>query len=182
MSHWANSPTLRVLVDELPHPDEFIYEAKETGSGTAYYGEIDGFISFMHHSPKDESGYGGTTFTLRVKRGISDEEVKVKGPWSSNAAAMNGLGFGPCLDVSVTDDEGVWARGWTFTSGAITLEKVQEFLRKNEPEALPRYFELHFLLEEGKHYTPLPCKPQGLGRHARHGAVIAAPVELEAKD
>lgn len=180
MSPWANSPTIRVLVDEIPKIERFIFDRKDTGTGIAYYSELDGYVRFMHHNPKDETGYGGSVFDIQAVVADEIQGISVKGPWSSSAAAMNSIGFGPCIDAVITDDEGVWARGWTFQSGALSLQKVRDFLRKNPPEGLPKYFELHFLLED-HNYTPMPCKPRALGRMPKHGVVISAPIEMEGK-
>lgn len=157
MSGYANQPSLRVLVDEVPKGD-LTFEGKKVNSHTLYFAEHDGYVEFYAHDPRDESGYGGRGFKLKVKDNGDEREVQLKGPWSSRAGVMNSHGFTPCLDVAITDDEGVWARGWTFIAGAITLESVLDFLKQNDPEGLPANFNLHFVTDDEGAYVPVPMK------------------------
>lgn len=118
MEEYANMPGLKILVDRIPMLDEFLFERK----GSTYYAELDGHVRFFAWSKPGE-GFGGRTFNLHMKGG----EVKaLKGPWSSRAGAVNRVGFGPCLDVSMVDDEASWKRGYTFMASAMTLDKAQE--------------------------------------------------------
>jgi len=40
---------------------------------------------------------------------------------------MNEAGFGPCLDVSIIDDPASYERGYTFYSGHVTLDFIEQF-------------------------------------------------------
>ena len=119
---WANEPRVEVLVDKMPDLADLRYEEREG----LYYGEKDGYVSFYYYvRPGD--GFGGRTFKVRMKDG---SERDLKGPWSSRAGAMNRFGFGPCVDVSMTDNPESFERGYTFFSASCTLEVLMEAMDK----------------------------------------------------
>lgn len=126
VQRWSNSPTLAILVDEMPETKDFRYEQK----GSLYYGEKDGYVNFFAYDRPDQ-GYGGRHFPITMTDGT--EKVLI-GPWSSRAGVMNAAGFGPCLDVSITSRQDDWVRGYTFFAAAVTLDVALEAIKLwNEP-------------------------------------------------
>ena len=154
---WDNSAHLMVLVDKIPEYDELVY----TKRGGHYYAEKDGYVKFHYHSgnPKRQEGYGGAVFHLKLDDGT---ETDLIGPWSSNSGSMNQQGFGPCLEVSITDEPQCWERGYTFYAGAITVELALQALKVWErPPQLRKSFNLA-LAFDGAFYTPVLTKSRGL--------------------
>lgn len=119
--HWfegfANDPVLQILVDKLPEMDELRYEEKDG----IYYGEKDGYVSFYYYVQPGQ-GFCGRSFKLTMKDG---EEKTLIGPWSSNAGAAHGVGFGPCVDVNIIDNLESYERGYTFYAGHVTLDLIE---------------------------------------------------------
>jgi hypothetical protein len=115
---WSNNPSLIVLVDKMPDRNILRYEEKDG----LYYAQHEGYVNFFYYV-QPNNGFGGRCFDIIMKDG--SKEV-LKGPWSSRASVANSAGFGPCIDVSITDSLKVWKRGYTFYSGSITVELVQE--------------------------------------------------------
>lgn len=113
---WANSPSLDLLVDHLPSLKEMQFEKK----GGSYYAENEGYVEFFHYNGPDR-GFGGHHFHLTMKNG--KEEILI-GPWSSRAGAMNSK-FGPCVDVSITDNPQDYEAGY-FCAGHVTLSIAEE--------------------------------------------------------
>lgn len=113
----------QILVSDYPAREEFRYEKLRVEKGTAYFAELDGFVSFYFHDPKDETGFYGREIPLTLLDGT---EVSIKGPWSSRPAVMTSLGFAPSLAVSYTKDPDVWARGYTFFAGAVTVDWFEQ--------------------------------------------------------
>ncbi len=123
--NWGNSPQLEVLVDEIPK--NLLFTQKKS----LFYGENKGYVEFYHWTaPDNNQGYGGSHIPITI---INGEVVILKGPWSSRAGVMNFNNFGPCVEVSLTDDEVDYKRGYTFMSGAITLDLAVEALSKYCP-------------------------------------------------
>ena len=79
---------LRVHVDKVPEGSEFIYEAipLDDEGRTLYIGTHGCLVRQYVHNPHNETGFGGATFTLRMRTG---GEVTIKGPWSSRASVVN---------------------------------------------------------------------------------------------
>jgi len=124
--HWsegfANSATLEVLVDKIPSIGDLRYARRKYGGGTSYLAEKDGCVSYFRHNPKNQHGFGGSTFT---RKDTSGKEFSVKGPWSSSASHMNTAGFGVlCVDVHMTDRRCDWDRGYGAWGGSITVQKA----------------------------------------------------------
>lgn len=126
---YDNEPRLKLLVDELPPMSSLIYKSKDIGGSTLFYAELDGYVSFMVHSPRDECGFGGRTFHLHLEDGT---QVAIKGPWSSRSGVVN-QHFGPCLEVSITAESEVWEQGFTFYSAAVTLAFARAAVRRLRP-------------------------------------------------
>lgn len=126
MLKWANSPDLYLFVDHIP--DELEYEQK----GCFYFAEKEGFVNFFYYARPDQ-GYAGRKFHLKMKDG--SEKVLI-GPWSSNSSSMNAAGFPLCKEVTITDKQDVWERGYTFYAGAVLLEIAEKALEEFVPEAM----------------------------------------------
>jgi len=76
-----------VIVDKFDVNSELQYNSYDVQGNTAYVAfHESGFASFMLHCPKDESGFGGRKFTIRMTDGTTRE---IRGPWSSNSTAIN---------------------------------------------------------------------------------------------
>lgn len=125
---WANTPSLALLLNHHGNFEGPIWEQR----GPLFYAENNGVVRF-HSYLKPDQGFGGAMFKGTLTNGESFEH---KGPWSASAGAMNRVGFGPCVDVSLAymDDDfsgggvAVFEKGYTFMGGAVTLALVQEAL------------------------------------------------------
>ncbi len=124
MHSWSNDPTLKMLVDKL---DWSNLRYKQTGS--LYFAERDGLVSFYYYAQPDE-GYGGRTFHITLEDGT---ERDLHGPWSSAPSTMNANGFTPCVDSALTDEAEVWQRGYTFYGGHVTLTFAATALKELLP-------------------------------------------------
>lgn len=121
---YANKPKLQVLVDNIPSRSSMVFESAKDKQ--VWYAEKNGYVNFFSgHPDRPGNGYSGRKFTLQT----ADGEVVLKGPYSSRAGVMNKLGFGPCVDVSITTDPSVLEKGYTFSSGSITLQKAKEAIQ-----------------------------------------------------
>lgn len=119
LEKWSNSPELNILVDEIIDHNLLKYKKNETNLGNVlYFGEYNGVVSFFCHSPKDESGYGGRTFTLTLE---DNSKIDIKGPWSSRSGVMNRY-FTPSIEVSIKDDKG------HNYAGNITIELAEKII------------------------------------------------------
>ena len=101
---WDNHPNLKVTVDKVPQ-DEMVYRTyRIPGHGTLYVSDNTEFVAFLLHSPNDESGYGGRSFTLKMEDG---SEVTIRGPWSSNSTSVYQITNGEvdCHEVYVCETE-----------------------------------------------------------------------------
>lgn len=125
MEGWGNDPEIYVLVDKMPDFDEYLFEKR----GSLYFAEKEGLVRFFSYTRPGE-GFGGTEFKLKMKDGST---TVLKGPWSSRSSAMNTAGFTPSTEVVITEKVGVWQRGYTFHSSAMTVEKVREALKNFLP-------------------------------------------------
>lgn len=114
---YANCPSLKVLLSRVPKEDEFVYTKTKDG---LYFAETHGICRFFSYTQPGR-GFGGRVFTILLENG---EHVDLKGPWSSGSYAMNQYGFGPCMEVSITDDPKVWERGYTFWAGSMLVSAV----------------------------------------------------------
>lgn len=53
---------------------------------TVYIADDEDCVEFLVHSPSNETGYGGSLFTLQLTNGETDT---IKGPWSGSICDMN---------------------------------------------------------------------------------------------
>ena len=134
-NQWDNDASLQLLVDKMPAHSDLRYEQR----GSLYYAELDGYVSFFSWSKPGE-GYGGDVFYLTMKDGTKKE---LKGPWSSRAGCMNDAGFGPCMDVSMTDDPEAFERGYTFYGAHATYEICIKAANEFLPEVLLIWMDKH---------------------------------------
>jgi hypothetical protein len=128
MEGYLNDPSLRVMVDEIPDLSELKFEQ----DGNIWYAERGGYAKFFAWSGEgNDGGFSGRCFEITTEDG---EDVTLKGPFSSRTGVMNQRGFGPVVSVSVTTDEEVFDRGYTFKSAALTLDKAREALEHVEED------------------------------------------------
>ena len=113
-----NSPTFELLIDKFPDRNLLRYQEKNG----IYYAELEGFVSFFSYSGPDK-GFGGRKFPITMMDGSKKELI---GPWSSRAGAVNSIGFGPCVDASITKKLEDFKRGYTFFASAVTLDIVKQ--------------------------------------------------------
>lgn len=114
---YANSPSLDILVDKMPDLNDLRHRRK----GNLYYAELDGYVDFFSYTSPDR-GFGGRTFNITMENG---EKKALHGPWSSRASVMNSVGFGPCIDVGITESPQSYERGYTFYSGHVTVNLIE---------------------------------------------------------
>lgn len=124
MDGFGNLPFLEVLVDKIPEKEELRYEHR----GSIYIAYKGGYASFLLGDPaKIGRGFGGATFHLPM---LDGSVTTLVGPWSSRAAGVNYYFPERCVvDVSITDDEKTFERGYTFLAGHITLELAEEAIK-----------------------------------------------------
>lgn len=131
VSSHSYMPMLELLVDRIP-VNELVYTTKTVCDrfgrcGTIYYAEHEGYVDFLYHDPNDETGFYGGVFTLRVRNDDGTIETReIKGPWSSRSGVMNREGFGPCVEVLITDDPETFKRGYAYRVGAVTVDLAQQ--------------------------------------------------------
>jgi len=135
MEKYLNDPFLEILVDEFPKTKDLRFQKK----GPLYYAEKNGFVRFFYYSAPGD-GFGGNIFNIIMKNG--KEEI-LEGPFSSSAEALNKFGFGPCVDVSITNDLNSYNRGYTFYSGSVSVD----FIKKSK-----------HLIDCGKEFKPKNIK------------------------
>lgn len=127
---WGNEPRLGILVDRVPKVK--YTRIKTKGGNWIYFGEKEGYVEFFYHVPKDETGFGGRTFSVTMK---NNKIVFVKGPWSSGSYAMNQYSeFPSSAECSITENPGVMERGHTFGAGHITVELAKKVMKKFFPK------------------------------------------------
>jgi len=119
MEGYLNDPYLKVLVDEKPELTG--QEIWESYDDSLFLTEKEGYVWFFAN-PNSNGGlsYGNVTTE-------DGKEFNASGCWSSRAGCINSRDFSvEVVDVSITDSKGVMERGYTFTGGAITVEKARE--------------------------------------------------------
>jgi len=118
----ANSPELQVLVDKIPPIGDIEHKVIQTEThGALYYGEEDGYVHYLYELATDPTGFGGSSFTIRVKYDDGHiQERTIVGPWSSRAGVVNWMTPLDVVDVAMTDNKDSFERGYTFMRGAIT--------------------------------------------------------------
>ncbi|MBW1723185.1 MAG: hypothetical protein JRJ78_14155 [Deltaproteobacteria bacterium] len=115
-----NTHSIQLLVDHIPK--QVKHKKVAYGSHVFYWGERDGYVHFLSLDEHDHSGFGGSTIPVLMQDGSVEE---LKGPWSSSSTTMNRY-FPASVEVSITDSEDVFNHGYTYSSGAITIAKLQE--------------------------------------------------------
>ncbi|MDZ5810369.1 hypothetical protein U4E84_03245 [Halorubrum sp. AD140] len=120
MEDVGNDPRLQVVVDDIPSRDELRFEHEDS----IYCGIKDGFASYYAWSGDgNDGGFSGRCFEITT---IDDEQVTLKGPWSSRAGCVNQRSFGPVVDVRIATDSSALERGYTFRTGSLTLEAAKQ--------------------------------------------------------
>lgn len=113
-----NDPRLHLTAEDIPSRDELRFEgSKETGLWYAEHSS--GKVEYFAWSGGQQDGYAGRHYTIQT---VADEEVTLKGPWSSRAGVFNKRGYGPCMDVIYESPED----HVTGTGGSITVERASE--------------------------------------------------------
>jgi hypothetical protein len=109
---FANDPTFKLTVDEMPESEDFVYTKKELDGCTLYFAEHEsGLVRFFCHAPANEGGYGGHEFNLKMDDGSTET---IKGPWSSRCGQMNHY-FTHSVEATING-----------VSGAITAELAKK--------------------------------------------------------
>ena len=127
---YGNGPSVAILVDKIPPREELHYEHKPPG---IYYAEEGGYVSFFYKSDKlfskQEDGFAGRHFPLKMKGGT---EKVLKGPWSSNSGSVNAYGFGPCTEVSITEEKQTFeSGGGVFFGAACKVDKLIDYILRH---------------------------------------------------
>lgn len=120
--HCANRPRLKVLLNHIPSRDDVTFT--HAGNKEFWYGESESGVVYYYsgHPDNPGSGFSGRSFELPTENG----SVTLVGPGDSRASVANNYGFGPVVDVTMTDDPTVMERGHTFYAGSITLDLATE--------------------------------------------------------
>ncbi len=150
---YGNSPDLQILVDKVPETASLLHDVKvltpsRYGNYTLYFAEEGGYVHFMAHNSRDENGYGGAIIPVRIK---PNGEIKlVKGPWSSNPAAMTEAGgFPTSMSVDIADricaDDNQWH---AQIGGNITFALAQEAVREHVNK-LPHHHDVGLVINNG---------------------------------
>lgn len=139
---FSNSPSLQVLIDKFP--EDLVYQRK----GSLYFAEKEGFVRFYYYD-RPGDGYAGRSFTIKVEEDTGIKERTLKGPWSSSCSCMNAK-FPHSMEVSIIDNEEAYERGFTFYSGALTIHRVKEALRKIQGASLVKE-----TARDSVYYTPI---------------------------
>lgn len=177
---FANDARLQLLVDHVPFMDEMRYEQR----GNLYFAEKDGYVHFLCEDPRDHSGYGGRAFDLTMKDGTV---VVLKGPWSGRAAVMEAAGFTPCVEAILTDDSLAYDRGYTFVSGAVTLDLARLALTladhdRGHFEDLERHGEIYHVIVPNSAAIRDKLLASGGGKTFDHLRRKATPVQSTERD
>lgn len=102
MFGWANNPSLEFVVDEIPKRDSLRYHQIMGIDGELFYAQTpEGYVSFFAYNPRNQNGFGGCTFNIILTDGTKRALV---GPWSCRAGVFNALGYGPCIDVTLSEE------------------------------------------------------------------------------
>lgn len=144
MTGWGNSPRAQILVDEIP--EGLRYQKL----GGKYFAEKDGYVSFFAWRGTPDRGFGGAKFHITLTDG---EEVTLVGPWSSGSGAMMKAGFSHCMEISITADPEVIERGYTFFSGCVTTEWLEDSFKRLRPSLALEMYDIagldHYQIPKG---------------------------------
>jgi hypothetical protein len=142
MENWGNRPRWMVEVPKY-WSEAFIYEEIVLNENETVYFAVSGvLVSYFHHNKRNQRGFGGRTFNLRLTNGL---RANVTGPWSSRAGAINKVvhPYKHCTDVIIN---GNYA-GSMLSSQLVILARKQE---------IPIVY-----LEMWEECTIEPCWPNG---------------------
>ena len=136
----GNMPRFEAIFDQTPEWASLIW--KRHYIEPAYFSEQDGYVSFLYGGETPDEGYGGRRFNLQLEAGtempihsrvkLGDRynaeasRVTLAGPWSSNEASMNSLGFTESVGCSIDTKTATLAGHGTFHAGHVTLAKAKE--------------------------------------------------------
>lgn len=121
---YANPAHTELLVDAIPDIRDMVFDTKSAGRYTLYFAEQDGYVAFFAHDPDNQRGYGGASFTLRMRDGST---VTLVGPWSSRSEVMDAAGFTPSVEADIVADPAAFTRGYTFRAGHVTRALLDSF-------------------------------------------------------
>lgn len=138
MEKYANAPSLELLVDKIPEIGP--YQTFVVDNDTFYFQEVEGYVRFLVHRPDNENGFYGDTFKILT---TDDQEIAVKGPWSSRCSVVGPIFDTPCREVSITDNPEAFERGFTFFAGAVTEELFREGVWMAEGDWLVEWQDRH---------------------------------------
>lgn len=175
---YANPPRLNVRVSRLPQNDEWIFTQHHEITGL-HYAEVHGMCQFYSYVRPDR-GYGGARFKILMANG---EEKTLIGPWSSGSYAMNQHGFGPCMEIGVTDKPEVIAKakGHTYYGGAITIEKILPALQAKGYGLVLMQSNTYEITSRAKYpdrkYHAKSCKPGSMGSFCTVKEVVLEPTD-----
>lgn len=125
---YANDPSLIVHVDETKDVVARLrYRKTSDRHGTSYLA-IDaetGLANYLHHNPKNQNGYGGAKFVMKMEDGTEDH---IKGPWSSRASVMC-----EAFDVTIMDVVFKTEEGHQY-AGALQVSKAMAVVEQYCPD------------------------------------------------
>jgi hypothetical protein len=125
----GNDPRLEVLVDDTPDRSELRFD-HEDGLWTAVE---NGYVEYFAWSGDgNDGGYSGRLFEITT---VDDEQVTLRGPWSSRAGCVNKRSLGPVIDVRLTTDPSVLDKGYTFQTATLTLSAAKQAIGLTDDEA-----------------------------------------------
>lgn len=162
---WANEPKAYILVDEIPK--DLVYDVHIEERGALFLGEKDGYVSYFSHSAdleKNDGGFYGDCFTIKLRNG---EEVTLKGPWSSRSGVMNKFFQTKCIEVGITDEPSVMDRGYTYMSGNVTVDFLQEAIKLCEEEVELIPYDSHGEIYMVPRLKNNPCTHEGRNANCR---------------
>lgn len=122
-----NDPELQILVNFIPDSRQIIHNVLEISPGLyLYYGQKYEYVSYLLADESNKRGFGGKEFVVKT----GDGDKYIPGPWSSRAGVVNKLTNVQCVDVHITNEPKAFARGYTFSTGAVTVEFAREAANK----------------------------------------------------
>ncbi len=122
---WGDTDRIQLLVDRIPKREELVFES--TADNAFWYGEKDGYVMFYSgHPDKKGRGFSGRSFKLNTK---NNGTVTLVGPYDSSAHTANKLGFGPCVDVAITDNKNTYRNDGVFIASSATKETAEKAIK-----------------------------------------------------
>ena len=138
---YSNLPSLILLVDSAE--EEFVWE-KKTEDGLYFGEESSGrFFKHLFHSgkPKQQNGYGGTLFSLKMKDGSKGD---LHGPWFGSVSDYGDCGFlkEDYMDIAIADKSSKFNSH--YHGFCIKVDYAKELLGKFAP-SLEVYKEKNYI-------------------------------------